>query len=158
MALAAQHLDMYRKLKDMNDNADPPTYQLTTPNSTLSPKICRDTVAILLAANGHAPHLADTARTLVSEVVTNAVRHTGTPTIRLETAVLADGVRVAVYDDGPAGLLLPSEAAQDSEGGRGLLLVQALAHTWGVGPAYSPGRNGKHVWFELQSPSVPLER
>lgn len=158
MALAAQHLDMYRKLKDMNDNADPPTYQLTTPNSTLSPKICRDTVAILLAANGHAPHLADTARTLVSEVVTNAVRHTGTPTIRLETAVLADGVRVAVYDDGPAGLLLPSEAAQDSEGGRGLLLVQALAHTWGVGPAYSPDRNGKHVWFELQSPSVPLER
>ncbi|GAA2637791.1 ATP-binding protein [Streptomyces vastus] len=136
----------------MNANAGPPTYQLTTPNSPLSPKICRDTVAILLAANGHAPHLADTARTLVSEVVTNAVRHTGTPTIKLETAVLAEGVRVAVYDDGPAGLLLPSEAAQDSEGGRGLLLVQALAHTWGVGPAYSPGRDGKHVWFELQSP------
>ena len=142
----------------MNDNADPPTYQLTTPNSPLSPKICRDTVAILLAANGHAPHLADTARTLVSEVVTNAVQHTGTPTIRLETAVLADGVRVAVYDDGPAGLLLPSEVAKDSEGGRGLLLVQALAHNWGVGPAHHPGRNGKHVWFELQSPSAPLER
>ncbi|GGK73837.1 ATP-binding protein [Streptomyces flaveus] len=105
------------------------------------------------------PPATPSAQWVPTEVITNAVQHTGTPTIKLETAVLADGVRVAVYDDGPAGLLLPpSEAAQDSEDGRGLLLVQTLAHAWGVGPAYSPGRTGKHVWFELQSPSAPLER
>ncbi|MFI1731339.1 ATP-binding protein [Streptomyces acidicola] len=130
----------------------PLTYNLTTPNSPLSPKICRDTVALLLSANGHAPHLADTARTLVSEVVTNAVRHTRTPTIRLETAVTEDGVRVAVYDDSPAELLPPpllTCGGYDDEGGRGLLLVQALAQGWGVGSAYAPGQGGKHVWFEL---------
>ncbi|MFJ9587210.1 ATP-binding protein [Streptomyces acidicola] len=134
----------------------PQAYNLTTPNSPLSPKICRDTVALLLTANGHTPQLADTARTLVSEVVTNAVRHTGAATIRLDTAVTADGVRVAVYDDGPAGLLVPSKvthetygSSYDDEGGRGLLLVRALAQGWGVGSAYTPGQGGKHVWFEL---------
>ncbi|WP_322620236.1 ATP-binding protein [Streptomyces acidicola] len=146
-----------REPKDMtNSPITPQTYHLTTPNSPLSPRICRETVAMLLSTNGHDPRVADTARTLVSEVVTNAVRHTKTPTVRLETAVTADGVRVAVYDDSPAGLLVPPEVARetygtyDDEGGRGLLLVRALAQGWGVGGAYAPGRVGKHVWFELR--------
>jgi anti-sigma regulatory factor (Ser/Thr protein kinase) len=126
----------------------PQTYHLTTPNSPLAPKICRDSVAILLTTHGHAPDLADTARTLVSEVVTNALLHTASPTIDLETAVLADGVRVAVYDDSPAAHLLPLDIAWDSECGRGLLLVQALTQTWGVAPAHPCSR--KHVWFELR--------
>lgn len=125
------NLNEIREPKDMtNSPITPQTYHLTTPNSPLSPRICRETVALLLSTNGHAPHLADTARTLVSEVVTNAVRHTRTPTVRLETAVTADGVRVAVYDDSPAGC--------------------ALAQGWGVGRAYAPGHVGKHVWFELR--------
>ncbi|MHA5048794.1 ATP-binding protein [Streptomyces sp. SD15] len=127
----------------------PGTYHLTTPNSPLTPKICRDTVAILLAANGHAPALADTARTLVSEVVTNAVLHTTSPTIDMETAVLPDGVRVAVYDDNPAVHLTPLDTTWEGECGRGLLLVQVLAQAWGVTPAPPYGR--KHVWFELRS-------
>lgn len=126
----------------------PQTYRLSTPNSLLTPKICRDTVAILIAANGHASDLADTARTLVSELVTNAVLHTTSPTIDLETAVLADGVRVAVYDDSPAIHLAPLDTAWDSECGRGLLLVQALAQAWGVASAHPYSR--KHVWFELR--------
>lgn len=127
----------------------PGTYHLTTPNSPLTPKICRDTVAILLATNGHAPALADTARTLVSEVVTNAVQHTVSPTIDMETAVLADGVRVSVYDDSPTVHLVPVDAGWDGEGGRGLLLVQALAQAWGVAAAAYP-YSRKHVWFELR--------
>ncbi|MFJ4619950.1 ATP-binding protein [Streptomyces sp. NPDC088812] len=125
------------------------TYHLTTPNSPLSPRICRDTVAILLTTSGHAPHLADTARTLVSEVVTNAVRHTSTPTIHLTTSVTGDGVRVAVYDDGPLPDLAPPTPTAGDENGRGLLLVQALAQAWGAGPARDPGGPGKHIWFEL---------
>jgi len=130
-------------------------YHLTAPNSPLSPKICRDTVALLLAANGHGPCLADTARILVSEVVTNAVLHTGTPTISMKTAVTAEGVRVAVYDDGgpvvPGGPLVPAEVAQDSEGGRGLFLLEALAHRWGSTPRRPRALHGKHVWFELRT-------
>ncbi|MEU1450734.1 ATP-binding protein [Streptomyces avermitilis] len=119
------------------------------PQPPLTPKICRDSVGILLATNGHAPGLADTARTLVSELVTNAVLHTTSPTIDIETAVLSDGVRVAVYDDSPAAHLVPLAPAWDGECGRGLLLVQALAQAWGVATARPYGR--KHVWFELRS-------
>lgn len=126
----------------------PQTYHLTTPNSPLTPKICRDTVVILLVIHGHTSDLADTARTLVSEVVTNAVLHTGSPTIDMETAVLPNGVRIAVYDDSPAAHLAPIDATWDGECGRGLLLVQALAETWGVTPAHPYSR--KHVWFELR--------
>ncbi|MEW2393328.1 ATP-binding protein [Streptomyces venezuelae] len=127
------------------------TYRLTTPNTPLSPKICRDTVAMLLTANGHRPDLTDTARTLVSEIVTNAVTHTGSPTIDLETEVLCDGVRVVGYDDhAVAEPLAALDVSRDSEYGRGLLLVQALADDWGAGPAARPHGRGKNVWFELR--------
>lgn len=36
----------------------------------------------------------------------------------------------------------------EAEGGRGLLIVSALADTWGN----SPGGRGKTVWFELPTP------
>ncbi|MFK4065797.1 ATP-binding protein [Streptomyces sp. NPDC029674] len=130
----------------------PQTYHLTTPNTPLSPKICRDTLTLLLAANGRA-ELADTARTLVSEVVTNAVMHTKSPTIGMEACVLADGgVRVAVYDDCRAEPLAALDVSRDREHGRGLFLVQALAHEWGTAPAPSRFRTGggKRVWFELR--------
>lgn len=67
----------------------------------------------------------------------------------METAVLPDGVRVAVYDDSPAVHLVPVDAGRDGECGRGLLLVQALAQTWGITPGHPYSR--KHVWFELRS-------
>ncbi|MFI1678876.1 ATP-binding protein [Streptomyces sp. NPDC020607] len=139
---------------DDQPNRTSQTYRLTTPNTPLSPKICRDTVAMLLTANGHRPDLTDTARTLVSEIVTNAVTHTGSLTIDLETVVLRDGVRVAVYDDHAATEPLAAlDVSRDSEHGRGLLLVQALADDWGVAPAARPhgeGGEGKNVWFELR--------
>ncbi|MFE0726826.1 ATP-binding protein [Streptomyces antibioticus] len=134
----------------------PQNYHLTAPSSLLAPRICRDTVALLLAANGHTTNLADTARILVSEVVTNAVVHTATPTLHLLTSVTADGVRVSVYDDVPARAPLTPVTAPDGEGGRGLHLVQALAHDWGAGyPGQAPFGYGKRVWFELRDPTAP---
>ncbi|MEV7190780.1 ATP-binding protein [Streptomyces sp. NPDC093510] len=139
----------------------PQTYHLTTPNSPLSPKICRDTVALLLSLTGRG-ELVDTARTLVSEVVTNAVMHTKSPTIGMEAVVLVDGgVRVAVYDDCRAEPLAAFDVSRDREHGRGLFLVQALAHEWGTAPAPRRFRTGgKHVWFELrrQEPESEMYR
>jgi anti-sigma regulatory factor (Ser/Thr protein kinase) len=88
----------------------------------------------------------------VSELVTNAVRHS-TPhegTFHLDILVDRDKLRVDCHDSGgkKPTLLTPSDA---DEGGRGLLLVQALASRWGVGS--SP--LGKCVWFEIDGdPSV----
>ncbi|QES35658.1 hypothetical protein DEJ48_21545 [Streptomyces venezuelae] len=65
--------------------------------------------------------------------------------------VLHDGVRVVVYDDHAAAEPLAAlDVSRDSEHGRGLLLVQALADDWGVGPAAHPRGKGKNVWFEIR--------
>ncbi|MFF2408772.1 ATP-binding protein [Streptomyces sp. NPDC058092] len=94
---------------------------------------------------------ADDVLLCVSELATNALRH-GVPPGRgfglhlyLEPV---DGVlRVEVHDSGDGEVRLSdSRAAPDAEGGRGLLLVAALADTWGVGE-----RNpGKVVWCEFE--------
>ncbi|MGV9881915.1 ATP-binding protein [Streptomyces sp. NPDC003006] len=134
------------------------TYHLTTPSTPLSPKICRDTVTLLLTLAGR-PELADTARTLVSEVVTNAVMHTKSPTIGMEAVVMAGGgVRVSVYDDCPTEPLAALDVSRDDrEHGRGLFLVQALAHDWGTAPLGPPclKPGGKNVWFELRQRQDP---
>lgn len=83
----------------------------------------------------------------VSELATNALLH-GVPVGRgfaLSLSLHADGIlRVEVHDSGPGEVRAP-ETSPESEHGRGLLLVAALADKWGVGE-----RNpGKIVWCEF---------
>jgi anti-sigma regulatory factor (Ser/Thr protein kinase) len=130
----------------------PQIYRLRTPNSPSSPKICRDIVALLLQATGH-PELVETARLLVSEVVTNVGLHTTSLAVRLEAVVRRDRVRVSVYDDAvdAAVDVTPHLNALDTqaESGRGLLLLAGFAHDWGVTRAGAVPASGKCVWFEL---------
>lgn len=87
--------------------------------------------------------VADDVVLLVSELVTNAITHAGTPTT-LEVRVEVGGVRLDVEDLHPHRMLRmgtdPSNGVD--EHGRGLLLTSALATTWGV--EYRPG--SKRVW------------
>ena len=87
--------------------------------------------------------VVDTAELLVSELVTNAVRHAATPS-ELMVAYFDETLRVHVADDdrSPPQLAQPDWSA---EGGRGLLLVDVLADRWG----WQPTPNGKRVWFEM---------
>lgn len=89
----------------------------------------------------------DDALLLVSELVTNALRH-GCGRIDLRIGRGATWLDVGVHDDGRR---LPAPAAQvdpTRTGGRGLQLVETLAQAWGVIPDGS--RPGKTVWFELR--------
>ncbi|WP_394815773.1 ATP-binding protein [Streptomyces gibsoniae] len=91
--------------------------------------------------------LADAAELGVSELVANVVRHV--PDRRCTVLVMRQtaGVRVEVTD-GFSGLpSARSEVPEDSEGGRGLLLLDAVADKWGVEPEPS---GGKTVWFECR--------
>ena len=88
--------------------------------------------------------MRDTACLLTSELVTNAVIHARTA---VDVRVLQfDGrLRIQVSDENtrlPTPALIPDDATT----GRGLLLVQVLASSWGVEQA----GGGKVVWFELE--------
>jgi anti-sigma regulatory factor (Ser/Thr protein kinase) len=94
----------------------------------------------------HAAVPADTsevAELLVSELVTNAQEHAGGPAV-VDVEVDDRSLRVAVADEDPT-LPAPRAMQPDAERGRGLMLVAALASSWGATPA----ARGKSVWFEL---------
>lgn len=99
-----------------------------------------------------APGLADTAELLTSELVTNALVHTDRGAEL--TATLTGGpvrrLRVEVYDFVTRHPKM-RKASDHAASGRGLLLVQALADTWGV----RPHGVGKIVWFELVATGAP---
>jgi anti-sigma regulatory factor (Ser/Thr protein kinase) len=91
------------------------------------------------------PHLADTVELLVSELVGNAVRHTGARTFGLRMHRRRGSIRVEVRDPSRAlPCLLPVRPLDIS--GRGLFLVDHLSARWGV----DLGPTGKTTWFELR--------
>lgn len=94
--------------------------------------------------------LGDSAALVLSELMTNAVRHGRVSGRGIGTRFVrqADGLRIEVHDCGDGKPELQSPAG-DSEHGRGLALVDALTGSrWGVVARPGPG---KVVWAELVS-------
>ncbi|MET7690837.1 ATP-binding protein [Streptomyces sp. NPDC005483] len=92
--------------------------------------------------------LVETLILLVSELVTNAVVHTGRPAVLRLSLPGAEAesatVRLEVADrSGRAPV--PRCVDGDATGGRGLALVDGLADRWG----WSPEGAGKSIWCEL---------
>ena len=86
-------------------------------------------------------HIAEDALLLVSELVTNAVRH-GRPAIEITLGITPERVRVEVRDGGDALPVVPSgQPSIDRPTGRGLLIVAATASDWGI--ERSPGTAGQ---------------
>ena len=92
------------------------------------------------------PPLIETLRLLVTELVTNSVRHTDASTLTLRVAIGSAGVLTEVADEGPAFNPDELEEAGTDRCGWGLFLVQRLAHSWGV----KDDGGSKRVWFELR--------
>ncbi|MEH0473833.1 SpoIIE family protein phosphatase [Streptomyces sp. B21-097] len=90
--------------------------------------------------------LAEPAELMVSELVTNAVRHSRRRPVALRL-VRGDALLCEVEDDDHE---LPNllSAGPGDEAGRGLRVVSALAREWGA----SSTADGKSVWFELTLP------
>ncbi|MFB6845699.1 ATP-binding protein [Streptomyces sp. NPDC056373] len=90
----------------------------------------------------------DSAALVVSELVTNAIVHTASTHIVCELHDGDDLVRIAVRDEGcaPGQPHAASRTRPEEEHGRGLLLVDALCHSWG---AHENGP-GLLVWAELR--------
>ncbi len=106
------------------------------------------------AANGGSlpVELREDAELLVSELVSNAILHAGTP-VDVEVSIeTPDSVLVTVGD---GSRRIPSRRHYGSAAatGRGLRLLERMADEWGV----TPRVNGKTVWFRLSSPKEDRE-
>jgi anti-sigma regulatory factor (Ser/Thr protein kinase) len=89
---------------------------------------------------------AQSLRLIVSELVTNALRH-GDDGERIDLAVTPkpEFLCVQVTDDGPGLAPRPRALEGDGEGGFGLFFVEQLARRWGV----TRENRRTRVWFEL---------
>ncbi|MDT3398826.1 ATP-binding protein [Streptomyces sp. B1866] len=105
----------------------------------------------------HLPTLVDTASLGVTELLTNVHRHAEPDKhCTVEIALLLDRLTVSVLDRDPRPPRL-HRPDPVSTYGRGLTLVAALSHAWGV-RARDDG-DGKAVWFTLAttlSPALPV--
>ena len=88
---------------------------------------------------------------LISELAKNVVRHART---LFTVTVTWDGLTLMaeVSDASPLPPRPPVAATSEDEGGRGLLLVDAIATDWGVDLYHQ----GKAVWFTLRRGSIDL--
>ena len=92
--------------------------------------------------------LIDVARLLVSELVSNSVRHadlTIDQPLRLSASLRAATLRVEVRDEGTRGTVTRRSPEPRSTAGFGLDLVDQLSRAWGV----ERDADGTTVWLEL---------
>lgn len=90
--------------------------------------------------------VTDPAQLALTELVANVVRHV--PGRRCTVLILREpfGLRVEVADAVP-GTVVAKPAGVLDEGGRGLVLVEAVTDRWGV----VESGEGKTVWFECDA-------
>jgi len=89
------------------------------------------------------------AQLLVSELVTNSVRHSGVPAgseVIVSVSLTPGMVRVDVEDPGRSGAVAPHAPDSGTGGGYGLNLVQALSERWGIERV---AEGGTRVWAQL---------
>lgn len=81
---------------------------------------------------------------IVTELVTNAVRHGPGGPVEIAIQTGGRGVRCEVLDPGPGIRRKATLRAEDSsDGGRGLYLVDQLSDSWGL------AEDRSRVWFEV---------
>jgi anti-sigma regulatory factor (Ser/Thr protein kinase) len=86
------------------------------------------------------------ATLIVSELATNAVRHARSP-FRVSVSELGGLLCISVKDVGDGHAAMPTIAQDDAIEGRGMAIIEALAHRWGC----NDHEDGKVVWAQLAS-------
>ncbi|MFJ2906224.1 ATP-binding protein [Streptomyces sp. NPDC087212] len=91
--------------------------------------------------------IADDAALVVSELVTNAIVHSGGQRVTVALSLRDGFLRIDVHDGVPNSHALPRAPCDADEHGRGLVLVKAIAEeqrgTWGIEDG------GATTWCEL---------
>jgi anti-sigma regulatory factor (Ser/Thr protein kinase) len=129
---------------------------LTIPGDPAQVRVAREFTTLVLGA--HSRDDDGTAALLISELVTNSLRHSasGQPggTITVIVAVAPGETLIEVTDNGGTGEPVPREpsadgdADADAEDGRGLHIVAELADAWGC----HRRETQLTTWFQLRTP------
>ncbi|MFF3904716.1 ATP-binding protein [Streptomyces sp. NPDC001848] len=130
------------------DAAHPRTGVFDLPAVPAAVGLARRSVRRLLGGWGTGDGTTDNAVLVISELVTNAVKHTVGD--RIVCRVRTDGHRLHIeVEDENRGGTLPTRRrpGPDDQCGRGLMLVGMLSGDWGVRDA--PDGSGHIVWAEL---------
>lgn len=116
--------------------------EIVVPVQAESIKVARDWVGEVLARLGQDAYVA---KVVVSELVTNVLRHTESTAATVRVIQADEGTVIEVFDSCD---VLPAAESADllSEGGRGLAMMSALVKEWGAQPL---GGGGKAVWALL---------
>ena len=89
----------------------------------------------------------------MSELVTNAVTHTGSRRVHCRLWSARGVLFLEVDDEERRDLPQPGSADEEDEHGRGMVLVETFTAAWGTVP--HPGYGGKTVWAALLLPPAP---
>ena len=112
--------------------------------TVILPKL-RD-LAVIASGALACPVDSDALRLLVTELATNSIR-AGAGQLHVTVEVTAPGeLHVEVTDDGHGDVVPRRPDPSDGAGGRGLMIVDAMASAWGIRPKELPG---SAVWFRL---------
>jgi anti-sigma regulatory factor (Ser/Thr protein kinase) len=126
---------------------------LPLPADTTAPSIARRFVRETLGDWGVGPDLVERAELCTSELVTNAVIHSGT-TPEITAQLDAEFLTVLVHDQGGSRTVAPTDEHETLRvSGRGLTLVDALAAAWSA----EHSADGTTVWFELEREPAPVD-
>ncbi|QIK11095.1 ATP-binding protein [Streptomyces sp. ID38640] len=114
----------------------------------------RRRVSALLCEWGADQQVRDDVELVVSELFTNAVRHTDSEKVGCELALFGAHIRIEITDQGGPADSAPhiQPGSVDQECGRGLFLVGALSESWGSRPTDSG--QGRVVWADLPYSSL----
>lgn len=97
----------------------------------------------------------DLLELVASELVTNAVRHSGTGSVVVYVRVGAPSLLIKVCDRGPGVEGRTQEPGPLDEGGRGLFLVEALSRSWGTSTVEIDGDDWSCVWACFGAQALP---
>jgi anti-sigma regulatory factor (Ser/Thr protein kinase) len=114
------------------------------PNDLLAPREARQAIARFLA-RAEVPQLIDDAQLLVSELVTNAVRHARGP-ISVHASFRDGFLHLEVSDASADAAPQRRVASPEDEGGRGMELVEKMSSRWG----WTTTEHSKVVWLDLR--------
>jgi serine/threonine-protein kinase RsbW len=121
-------------------------FQITVPVGPAAPAMARHALLRWLSARATNGLLTD-APLVVSELVTNSLRHGGltdVATVRVSAELAESVLRLEVEDPGTSGAVTRRSPNSERGGGFGLNIIDALALRWGVERA-----RGTLVWVEL---------